>query len=146
MEALNLNIDLKDTDTSMPVLAAGNYLCSIKEASPVPNKAETGHNLLVIFSTQEENETNTGGVANAGYQFRKYYPLQASENPSYDFKRDLAKLYDAAFNPESDADRPEITLETIASLVECDVIVGVKITDNEQYGPQNEVRSVKAVG
>lgn len=147
MNPLDLNIDIKNVDTSMPRLLAGQYLCKITEASVAANKAGTGHNLMVIFSTLEEGESNQGKVLAPGQQFRKYYPLQQSENENApDFRRDLTTLFDAAFKVSDPADRPAITVDNIAALNGEEVVVSVNLKEDPEYGLQNEVRGVKAVG
>lgn len=145
-DPLDLNIDLDGVKTGMPRLQAGDYLCAVKTAEILANKAGTGHNLLVVFKTLEEAVSQDGDSLGAGMEVRKYYPLQQSANENApDFRRDLAVLYDAAFKIEDENDRPPINKETIASLVQEEVLVKVSFEHDDQYGAQNTVRRVLAV-
>lgn len=146
-EPLNLNIGLGDVDTSMPRLASGKHLMGIKKAEVGPNKAGTGHNLLVSFATKEPAESTAGDVLNPGFQVRKYYPLQQSDKENApDFRRDIAVLIDAAYNVDDANNRPTLSQETIAGLVGREVVVTVKVTQSDEYGEQNEVGMISAVG
>lgn len=143
---LPTNIDLNDVDTSRPVLIDGKYPCTIKEVSVKPNKAQTGHNLVVIFSLLEAGDSTAGTTIGAGYQLRRYMPLQQSENPDApDFKVDIARLLDAAFQTTQE-DRPPLSDETIAALHGREVLVSVKVTESEEYGTGNDVRGVLSLG
>lgn len=143
--ALNLNIDIKDTDTSFPVLKAGMHEMIIKETNIAPNKAGNGNNLLVVFATTEESESLSGDTLKPGFTVRKYYPLQDSEKDNSMWKRNLATLIDAALKIKNPSDRPLITEEVIASLRGESVKVTTKIEHSAEYGPQANVSSVNAL-
>lgn len=144
---LDLNIDVKDVSTAMPRLAENEYICSIKSATVEENKAKTGNNLVVVFATTEEAEDQNGEPLGAGIQVRKYYPLQQSSNErAPDFRRDLTILVDAAFNIDEAHNRPTITNETLAQLVGEEVSVRVRLRESDQYGLQNEIARISAIG
>lgn len=144
---LDLNIELKGIDTSMPRLEAGEYLCSIKEVKMEENKAKTGHNMVVQFATMEDAQSTTGDTLAPGWTLSKYYPLQQSENEKApDFRRDICRLVDAAFKIEDDSDRPDLNEETLLQLVGQEVVVKVALRESDEYGIQNEIKSIRAVG
>ncbi len=147
-EPLQLDIPTQEVDTAMPRLIDGDYPCRVDKQEIVPSKQGEGkHNLLVIFKTTVPAESQKGDSVNAGYPVRKYYPLQQSENPDApDFRRDLCLLLDAAYNVEDPANRPNITNDTLAGLMGKEVLVKVKLVDDEEYGWSNEVRGVNAIG
>jgi|SRR6056300_576034 len=142
---LDTQIDLNETDTSMPRLIDGKYLCSIDKAEVVASKSVEGNkNLMVIYKLAEDAESTIGSSISPGYQLRRYYALQPSEkNPDWDFKTDIARLIDAAFGT-SQGGRPEFNADTIAGLHGRQVIVTTKLVEGEM-GLQNEVKSVLAV-
>lgn len=143
---LDLNIELAGIDTSMPRLKPGNYLASIKEVKIEQNKAGTGQNMLVVFSTMEEAPSLTDDIIPAGWTLSKYYPLQQSENEKApDFRRDICRLIDAAFNITDDSERPALTGQTLAQLVGQEVALKVRTRESEEYGIQNEISGVTAI-
>jgi hypothetical protein len=145
-DPLSFEIDMTETSTDMPRFPKGEYLFAIKEAKIEPNKAQTGHNLLVIFASREATKSHTGDPISPGYTVRKYYPLQQSDNENApDFKRDIAILLDAAFGVKNPADRPKLNTETISALVQRPVVLALSLKDSDDFGLQNEIRSVKPV-
>lgn len=116
LDPLGLNIDTNAVDTSRPLVSDGTYACRVSKAEVSPNKAGTGRNLIVEFTTTVP-ATSTAALAEGrsndiapGWKFTRYYPLQQSDNPKApDFRVDPIKLQDAclgtkqgtrpAFNP-----------------------------------------------
>ena len=111
------------------------------------NKKKNGHNMLVKFKLAQDGQSTDGAPIKSGYPLRKYYPLQQSENENApDFRRDIAILFDAAFKVGEDkSQRPDVNMETIASLSGREVIASVKVEDDETYGQTNAVGLLKAV-
>jgi hypothetical protein len=140
----NLNIDTNDVDTSMPCILDKKVGATITEATIEQNKRGNGFNLVVKFSTSTVAEGSAGPI-NPGYPLRKYYPLQQSENPKApDFRRDIALLIDAVFQPESPASRPPLNTETVNDMIGKEVILKLKIEESDEYGAQNSVTGVIA--
>lgn len=142
----DLNLDLKNTDISMPRLAAGKYDLEISKVDCEPSKKDANnYNLIVEFKTLDEQPDNKGGTLQPGYILRRYFPLQQSPNPKApDFKRDLTLLTMAAYNvPQSEC--PEFNDETVQGLVGRRLNANVKLKDDEEYGPSNEVGGFKAI-
>ena len=135
------NIDLSNVDTEMPVLCDGTYNFEIKEFEVAENKKKTGHNLCVKFAlttpgdsvkARERGESND---ISPGFQVRKYYPLQQSDNENApDFRRDLAVLQEAALGAKG-----ELNNETLEQLRGKQVAIKVKVTDSDVYGLGNDV-------
>ena len=135
------NIDLTNVDTEMPVLCDGTYNFEIKEFEVAENKKKTGHNLCVKFAlmtpgdsvkARERGESND---ISPGFQVRKYYPLQQSDNENApDFRRDLAVLQEAALGAKG-----ELNNETLEQLRGKQVAIKVKVTDSDVYGLGNDV-------
>jgi hypothetical protein len=145
-DPLSFEINMTEVNTDMPRLPKGEYLFGIKEATVAPNKEQTGHNLMVIFELRQPATSHTGDPINAGYPVRKYYPLQQSQKENApDFRRDIAILLDAAYGVKNPADRPKLNTETIAGLAQRNVVLVLNLKDDENYGLQNEIRSVKPV-
>lgn len=142
----NLNLDLKNTDISSPRLAAGKYDLEISSVDCQPSKRdESNYNLLVEFKTTDEAPDNKGGTLQPGYTLRRYFPLQQSPNPKApDFKVDITKLLMAAYNVEQ-SECPDFNDETVSGLVGRRLTASVKLKDDEQYGPSNEVGGFKAI-
>lgn len=144
MNPLNLNIDLSKVDTSMPLLAPGNYHVIIQDAKVDENKAGTGHNLVATYATVDAETTSSGDLLRAGFRLRKWYPLQGSEKDQTLYLQRLAVLFDAAFKITDPSERKPITPELIASLIGCEVIITVKIEKDQNGAEQNNVTMVKA--
>ena len=66
-DILDLNIDVTGVDTSFPVLAENQCEVRCDSAEIIPNKAGTGHNLLVIVKTTKDYPSASGGTVNSGY-------------------------------------------------------------------------------
>jgi len=144
-DPLDLDIDLNDVPTTMPRLATGDYHCKIKEAAPKPNSKGTGHNLEVTFATQDEGTSTDGDTIRAGYEIRKWYPLQQSDNPDApSFKRDLRVLCNAAFGADDGEELPPLR-EILPRLLGADVVARVKFKEDPQYGPSNEIGFLRAL-
>jgi len=143
---LDLNIELKDVDTSMPRLESNTYLLGIKEVKIEPSKQGEGkRNLLVVFATKEEANSTAGGTISPGFQLRKYYPLQQSPKENApDFRRDISILIDAAFAVTAES-RPDLTSDTLSGLVGREVVASVKVKQDDTYGEVNEIGMLKAV-
>lgn len=141
-DPLNLNVNLEDVSTAFPRLASGKYPFAVESVEVAESSSTPGnHNLLVIFSLLEPQESHTGDILNPGYQVRKYYPLQQSKNPDApDFRRDIKLLLEAC------GIEGNLTNDVIPELFGKEVEVTVKLTNNEQYGDQNEVRGVRSLG
>lgn len=145
-DPLSFEIEMNEVSTDMPRFKKGEYLFGIKEGSVIPNKEQTGHNLLVIFESRNPEVSHTGDTINPGYTVRKYYPLQQSpKEGAPDYRRDIAILLDAAFNVKTPAERPKLNTETIAGLAQRNVVLSLSLKDDDQYGLQNEIRSIKSV-
>lgn len=146
MDPLSFDIEMTEVDTSMPRLPKGEYLFGIKSGEIKENKEQTGHNLLVIFELRNAATGLNGEPISAGYQIRRYYPLQQSQKENApDFRRDIAVLLDAAYKVKDAKDRPKLNNETIAGLAQRNVVLSIKVKDDPAYGLVNEIGSVKSV-
>lgn len=144
MQPLNLN--LNGVDTTPDRLQKGKYVMEIKEAAFVESKNVSGNwNLLVVFSTVQEETSQKGTTLQPGMQVRTYMPCQQSENPKApDFRVQLAKFLDGVYNtPDA---RPDLQ-QAVASgeLVGKKVEVSVNFKEDESFGPSNEVRDFHPV-
>jgi len=140
---MNLNIDLKTVDTSMPKLVDGDYLFSIVQTEVLPSKIDpSNRNLVVQFSLEEDGETKDGVKVRKGFKMRKYFPLQQSPKPDApDFRRDIAILFDCAFNLEDVTDRPVIsTYDDFKLLHGKQLKLRIATVNSEEYGEQNEIK------
>lgn len=159
---LDLDFDTTDVDTSRPLLPKGKYRFRVKELTALPNKAGTGKNLLSVFELVYSDRSTKGDPVHAGYQVRKYYPLQPNpkkveakatgdeDAQSYDEKgwlKDITILTDACLGIKDPADRPRLNKDTIAMCVGKEVEVSLSIESDSQYGEQNTVnaRSIESV-
>lgn len=146
----SLNLDLKSVDTTPPRIEDGTKaILEIAKAECLGNKAGDGYNLLVEFKTTDELPNNKGTSMQPGYTLSKYYPLQqAEQKPGKgappDFKIDLTKLVLAAYDV-AQSEAPEFNDETVSGLVGKRVSATIKLKDDPQYGPSNEVANIKAV-
>lgn len=137
-DALGLGMDLSGVDTNRPVLPEASYILEVKDVKVEQNKKQTGRNLVVEFMTTSDCTDATGArVIGAGYTILKYYPLQQSDNPKApDFQADLARLQDAVEGPESRAGGAKFQP---FNYVGAKVMAKLKIRNDEQYGPSNEI-------
>ena len=140
---LNLNIDLSNVDTTMPVLSSGLYNLTIKNFEVAENKKKTGQNLVATFATTTQEtsvqamEKGEMGDLKPGFTIRKWYPLQQSDNPDApDFTRDLAILQEAALGVKKNLDLNELLDKLVAAKV--------KVSDSEEYGLGNDIGRISA--
>jgi hypothetical protein len=139
------NMDLSDVDTTPARLNKGKYAMKIKEIKfETSKKDESKTNLLVVFSTLNDQTAQTGLVLNAGYQCRSYLPCQQSDNEKApDFRIKIAKLLDAAFgNPTV---RPRLNPETLAAMADKELMVTVGFEVVDGFGPSNDVKDFTAI-
>jgi hypothetical protein len=147
-DALGLNLDLNNVDTSSPVLEANSYIAEIAEVKVVENKAKTGNNLVITFKTCS-SATSVSGRAEGkqddvkpGWTLRQFMPLQQSENPDApDFRKQLATLQDAVEGTSKESRTPFNPYSYIGK----QVMLRVTVKDDEQYGLTNEIRKISAV-
>jgi hypothetical protein len=140
---LDLNIDLTDVSTTMPVLSSGLYNMVISDMEVQENKKKTGNNLVVTFKTTtaetsvQAMEKGEADDLKPGYPVKKWYPLQQSDNENApDFRRDLAALQEAAVGSKGLFDMDQIRGKAVA--------VKIGVSDSEQYGLSNDVNRVTA--
>lgn len=110
IEPLDIDVDLSNVDTSMPLLPVALYDLVIDDLKKEDNKDKTGHNLTVTFKTTSPIESVQGKPINPGFTLKKWFPLQPSkkENTTWDYRTGLAQLIDAAYGTTM-GDRPKIT-------------------------------------
>jgi hypothetical protein len=145
---LDLNIDLNETDTAMPVLLPGLYDASVKSAEVSENNAKTGWNLVMQFELNEPatsvaaEERGDENDISPGFVLFKYYPMQQSDNEKApDFKRDLAALQDACLGTER-GHRGELRYtEFVGKPVTISTKIGKETND---YPASTEVKRVMA--
>ena len=157
LDPLGLNIDTNEVDTSRPLLTDGIYPVLVSKAEVTPNKAGTGRNLVVTFSTLEpatsvaaESEGRSNDIA-PGWMLTRYYPLQQSDNPKApDFRVDLVKLQDACLGTKQGT-RPAFNPN---NFVGCKVRAAVKVrkakldsSGQPEFGfpPQNDVGAITSL-
>ena len=135
----NLNISLDGVSTEFPRLKPGAVKCQISDAELKLNKRGDGYNLFVAFETAEPAESTAGDSINPGYKLQSYMPT-SSENPDFDPLPKIARLFEAALGKAT-----AINAEEVAKLLGKEIVVNVKLTESDEYGLQNEVKSVRAV-
>jgi hypothetical protein len=131
--SLNIKIDLSGVSTKSKHINVGDYLATIDKLEVMPNKAQTGSNLLVMFKVVGPT-TSLDAAANGetndmpnGAVLRKYYPLQQSENAKApDFRVDLCRLIDAAYSTNDDT-RPDLSDETLNGLLGRSVMLTTRL-------------------
>lgn len=142
---MKLQIDLQSTDTTRPIIADGLVPAVIDSVEVAPSKKDANKwNLAVKFLTTSPSLSTKGDRINENYPLRRYYQLQQSDNPDApDYKIDLAKLFDAAFDIKNPKDRPIIdNTDVFNQLVGRPVTLRVASEDTDQYGLQNVVKAV----
>jgi hypothetical protein len=140
---MNLNIDLKNTDTTMPKLEDGDFLFQIAQTEVAPSKQDPDNrNLVVTFSLAQDARSKKGEKLSQGYKIRKYLPLQQSKKENApDFARDIAVLYDCAFNLKNPEDRPVIkTYDDFKLLHGRPIKLRIGTETTEEYGEQNVIK------
>lgn len=76
MEPLDLDVDLSQVDTSMPVIKAGLHDFKVYDIAKVENSRKDGYNLEVILVTTVDEETVQGPVVKAGFPLKMWLALQ----------------------------------------------------------------------
>lgn len=146
---LDLNVDMSDVSTAMPLIPNGTVaLLGIKSFEVSPNKAGTGKNLMVQFFLEEPTTSTMGDTINRGFPLRKYYPLQQSDKEGApDFRRDVKLLLMAVFNTDED-NCPNLTSETLSQLPGQQVVGTIKIDKGTPEYPNdsNSISKLVAVG
>jgi hypothetical protein len=143
IEPLDLDIDLNNVDTTMPIVPAGLRDLRIKSVDKVENKAKDGYNLKVVFETVDPVESLQGKELKPGFPLTRYFSLQPSkkEGSTWDFKVPLAQLLDAAYGTAM-GDRPKISKDLEGKVVRAMVKVreedGVKSNDVDRLTHPNE--------
>lgn len=145
MNPLDLNVNLSEVKTGRPVLPKAQYRMIISETEIAENSKGTGYNLRVQFATVNPETDEEGTLINPGFPVFRYYPLQQSDNPKApDFRVDIKRLLNAAFGCDDDS-CPEFNEATVADLKGQEVLVSLKVRDDEEYGRSNDVSRVEAV-
>lgn len=138
-EPIDLDIDLSQVDTSIPVLNKGIYDLKISGITREENKDKTGYNLKVKFTTTEPaTSTNDKEIA-PGFPMFKYYPLQKKQGGSdkFDFRIGLASLIDACLGCMME-NRPKFNS---GELINKTVRANIAVVENKDDGTfQNEIK------
>lgn len=143
VDPLGLGLDLSGVDTSRPCLPEGMVVLEVNKVERLPNKKQTGHNLVLQFKTTAESPDVTGEkVINAGFTITKYYGLQQSDNDKApDFKADLARLQDAVEGTEQGTRPPFNPFNYVGKLV----MAKLKVVTSDEYGTQNEIAKLEKI-
>lgn len=98
IEALELDIDLTKADLDFPVFTDQLVKVRIVGAQILPNKEESGRNLVITGQSEEKLTSTTGREFAAGKRtFKKYLSLQPSKkSPDWDWTGPLAEMQLAA--------------------------------------------------
>lgn len=135
-EPLDLDVDLRAVDTSMPVLKTGLYEMLITDITREQNKEQTGYNLVVTFATANEETTTTDRKVPAGkLKIKQWMPLQSKDGTD-DWQRNLAALQEAALGEK------QARFNT-ADLLNRKVVASVK-EDVYQDQPTNKIGRLTA--
>lgn len=138
---LDINVNLREVDTSMPVLEKGKYGAVIKDCEVLENKEKTGHNLKVSFATIEPGTSTKGEPVNPGFPLSRFFPLQQSSNPKAPpFLRDICKLIDAALGTD-DTTRPENLNSALEDIKGRELTLVLTVREaTDEYDATNDVR------
>lgn len=137
LDPLGLNIDLENTDTSNPSLSVGEHPMMIVKSEIKPwAKDPSKRSLVISMKTVDATlDTNGNDLAPGIYMFYRL-ALQQQEG-AFDFRKDLARLTEAAFG-----ERRNLTNEVRQELTGKVVLAVVKPSKDTTYG-ETEVKGVK---
>lgn len=130
-ENLNFNdLDLTNTDTSMPLLAGGLYKFTVSEIAAVDNKKKTGQNLKIKLKLEETVKDTRGGEVHAGYPIFDTTSLVKTEK--FDPRRRLAEFQEAVLGTKGH-------FLPLDQYLGKEVWAKVVVESSEEYGDQNRV-------
>jgi hypothetical protein len=136
-----------DIDLSRPIAPPSNYEMSIAEASVIPNKAQTGRNLLLKWQNTKEIKSTKGDMmAVKQLTLSQYMGLQATEKKTAKaVAQDIARLakgvgLSASITPLDVINNPSILVGKLAL-----VKVGHK-QETSEYPEGNEIKGVVLEG
>ena len=160
IDPLALNIDVNEVETGRPTIADNTEATLECVAAEVAeNKARNGFNLVLTWKTVEElpNSKGDGTMVPAGFTLKRWLALQPSDkvlakveelkaegktseaNKSLNrFKEDIASTLDAMFNTNKGS-RPNLSQDVIAQMPSKTVRAVIKLRDDDQFGPSNEL-------
>ena len=145
-DPLNLNVELANHDASRPLLPDGQHEGIIANVQVVMSKnadTPTFRNLMVTVKTTMEIMSTKGGMLAAGYELKRWLPLQASQKQidagnANSWKDQLSNMVDGIFGC-SPADRPALNSETITEMIGKAITFSSKVRHDEQYGDSNDL-------
>lgn len=144
-DPLNINIQLGNVETSVPLLPEADYLLQVAESTIDPNKDKTGLNWNLKLVTTSPATAVDGRDVAPNFPVFTVCALQAkddSKDPDA-FKRMIAQTIDALFGTDK-SNRPDFNRALVDSAVGKQVMAHVFI-DDYQENKHNKVKRLKAV-
>lgn len=145
-DPLNISIEGRGEDTSMPYLAEGNYPFQIAESNMRVNKKQTGHNWHLKFALTAPGQTPDGKEVKVNTPVFVDIALQPAEDAAdpNGFKRQIFQMMDGIMGTTKDT-RGTFNKEFIDSCVGRNVTAKVVVEEYPTGSGQfnNKVRNVK---
>lgn len=139
IDNLGLNISLGDVDTANPFIGAGKWPMEIASVAVKPGSKNKTHKYLTLQLKNIDTVTGSQGQDIPAGQISAWYRLGLQQiEGAFDFRKDLAKLSDAAFG-----ERRDFGSEFIADLQGKVVLARFAESKDKTFG-DTEVKGVEA--
>lgn len=145
IDPLNVDIQLGDVETSVPLLPEADYALQVAESTIDPNKDKTGLNWNLKLVTTTPATSVDGRDVAPNFPVFTVCALQAREDSKDPdaFKRMIAQTIDAIFGTTKE-NRPNFNRELVDAAVGKQVLAHVFI-DEYQGNKNNKVKRLKAI-
>ena len=131
-------VDLSTVDRSFPVIKDGSTVVFVFDKfEPKPNKAKTGHNLIITLKLESEAQSTDGKTLKAGFKVTDTLSLVQTDR--YNPLEKLADIQLAALGKQQPGFKFS---DYLGRKVTCRVTVD----DDKEYGMRNRFRYIKLSG
>lgn len=130
-----LNMDLSNTDTSMPVLIPGPYALRVNKMEVKNSKTagkEGNQNLNIELVIAEPGQTTTGKTVS---NFKVFHTISLTPSEKYDPAQKLAQFKEAVLGTKEGSFKP------FEQYYGQTVVVQLIVESSAQYGDQNKIKS-----
>lgn len=141
----NTAVDLSTVRTSLPILAAGMYVVTLKAASVDANKKGTGSNLSLEVTLTNPALDDQGKEVAPGFPLFDTVSLVRTFKPdgttiSYDPVKRLVELLEAFGVEKAGSMTPRDMLALIQSFIGQQTAVRTKIEKSDEYGDKTRIQ------
>lgn len=150
-DPLNVNLDISDTETEIPLLPAGSYPMQIVASTIEANKDNSGLNWHIKLATTQAYTAVDGRPIAVNFPINMYPPLQAKADAAdpENYKRNIAAAVDAIFG-SSKNNRPTVD-KALLERAQGQTVIADIVLETPTQGPyagktSNKVARLKKIG